>query len=42
VTDHRIGLTLHRLPEILEGDIDELIEVLATADQTERLQRVGS
>jgi peptide chain release factor 1 len=42
VTDHRIGLTLHRLPEVLEGDIDELIEALATADQTERLQKVAS
>src|ERR671918_1272738 len=42
VTDHRIGLTLHRLPEILEGEIDELIEALAAADQTERLQKVAS
>ena len=41
VTDHRIGMTLHRLPEVLEGDIDELIEALATADQTERLQKVA-
>jgi peptide chain release factor 1 len=42
VTDHRIGLTLHRLPEVLEGDVDELFEALATADQTERLQKVAS
>src|SRR5262247_1359795 len=42
VTDHRIGLTLHRLPEVLEGDIDELIEALATAEQAERLQKVAS
>ena len=42
VTDHRIGLTLHRLPEVLEGDIDELIEALAAAEQTERLQKVAS
>jgi peptide chain release factor 1 len=42
VTDHRIGVTLHRLPEVLEGDLDELIEALATAEQTERLQRVAS
>src|ERR671918_508714 len=42
VADHRIGLTLHRLPEILEGEIDELIEALAAADQTERLQKVAS
>jgi peptide chain release factor 1 len=42
VTDHRIGLTLHRLPEILEGEIDELIERLAAAEQAERLQKVAS
>ena len=37
VSDHRIGLTLHNLPRILEGDIDELIDTLATSDQTKRL-----
>jgi len=42
VTDHRVGLTLHRLPEILEGDIDELIEALAAAERAERLQKVAS
>ena len=42
VTDHRIGVTLHRLPEVLEGDIDELIEALAAAEQAERLERVQS
>jgi len=42
VTDHRIGLTLHRLPEVLEGDIDELIDALAAAEQTERLHKVAS
>src|SRR5437870_4860066 len=40
VTDHRIGLTLHRLPAVLEGDLDELIEALAAAEQAERLERV--
>src|SRR5882672_10165722 len=40
VTDHRIGLTLHRLPEVLEGEIDELIEALAVAEQAEKLERV--
>src|SRR3990167_5114910 len=39
VTDHRIGLTLHRLHAVLEGDLDELIETLAAAEQAERLQR---
>ena len=42
VTDHRIGLTLHRLPTVLEGDLDELIDALTMADQTERLERVES
>jgi peptide chain release factor 1 len=40
VTDHRIGLTLHRLPAVLEGDLDELIEALGVAEQAERLERV--
>src|SRR5215470_16203098 len=40
VTDHRIGLTLHRLPDVLEGDLEELIEALAAAEQAERLARV--
>ena len=42
VTDHRIGLTLHRLPAVLEGDLDELIDALTAAEQTERLERVAS
>ncbi len=39
VTDHRIGVTLHRVPEVLGGDLDELIEGLAAAEETERLQK---
>src|SRR5688500_16814837 len=42
VTDHRVGITLHRLPEVLDGDIDELVQALAAAEQAERLQRVAS
>ncbi|HPT64722.1 MAG TPA: peptide chain release factor 1 [Acetomicrobium sp.] len=42
VTDHRIGLTLHNLEEILDGDLDELIFALATADQMERLKLMGA
>jgi peptide chain release factor 1 len=42
VTDHRIGLTLHRLPAVLEGDLDEIIDALAAAEQAERLERVAS
>jgi peptide chain release factor 1 len=40
VTDHRIGLTIHRLPNVLEGDLDEFIDAMATQEQTERLQAV--
>lgn len=40
VTDHRIGLTLHKLDFILNGDLDELVDALITADQSERLKRV--
>ncbi len=43
VTDHRIGLTLYKLEEILDGDLDELIQALTTYYQTESLkQAVGS
>jgi peptide chain release factor 1 len=38
VTDHRIGLTLHRLDSILEGDIDEIINALTTHFQAEKLK----
>lgn len=38
VTDHRIGLTLYNLSEIIEGDLNELIEKLKLADRTEKLQ----
>lgn len=37
VTDHRIGLTSHRLGEILAGDLEEIIDSLTTADQVARL-----
>jgi len=42
VTDHRSGLTLHRLPTILEGDLDEIVDALTAAEQAERLQKVES
>jgi peptide chain release factor 1 len=38
VTDHRIGLTLYNLANIMEGQIDELIDQLKIADKTEKLQ----
>ncbi|MCX6640200.1 MAG: peptide chain release factor 1 [bacterium] len=40
VTDHRIGLTLYRLNEIIDGDMNELINALISADQTRQLENV--
>lgn len=40
VTDHRIGLTLHRLESILNGDLQEIIDALVIADQTEKLKNM--
>lgn len=42
VTDHRIGLTLHKLEWILQGDLDELIDALITTDQAERLKSMDN
>ncbi len=39
VSDHRIGLTLHNLPRIMEGDLDELIDALAASDQAKQLEK---
>jgi peptide chain release factor 1 len=41
VTDHRIGLTLHRLEEVLDGDLDEIISALRLAQEEERLEATG-
>lgn len=38
VTDHRIGLTLYRIESILNGDLDEIIDSLITADRAEKLK----
>ena len=38
VTDHRIGLTLYRLPDVLDGDLDPFIDELIAQAQAERLQ----
>ena len=38
VSDHRINLTLHRLENIMNGDLDELIDALTAADQAEKLK----
>ena len=39
VTDHRIGLTLYKIGEIMDGDLDEIIDGLITADQAEKLSQ---
>ncbi len=41
VTDHRIGLTEHNLPGILDGDLDHIIDALVLADQEEKLKAAG-
>jgi peptide chain release factor 1 len=41
VTDHRIGLTLHKLDRILDGELDELVEALTRASQEEQLRSVA-
>ena len=38
VTDHRIGMTVHNLPAVLEGQIGDLLDAIATADQAEKLE----
>ena len=42
VTDHRIGLTLYKIDSIMNGDLDELIDALVSADQAERLRQSES
>ncbi|WP_304508398.1 peptide chain release factor 1 [Anaerotignum sp.] len=41
VTDHRIGLTLHKIDSILNGDLDELMDALITTDQMKKMQAGG-
>ncbi len=38
ITDHRIGLTLYKIDSFMDGDLDEMIDALVTADQAERLK----
>ena len=42
VTDHRIGLTLYKLDSYLNGDIEEVINALITADQSEKMKKMGN
>ncbi len=39
VTDHRIGLTLYKIDAVLDGDLDEIIDSLITADRAEKLKK---
>lgn len=41
ITDHRINMTLYKLENFLDGDIDEMIDGLITSDQAEKLKQVG-
>ena len=41
VTDHRIGLTLHRLPDILDGELDPFIEEITLQQQAKLLEAMG-
>ena len=38
ISDHRIGLTLYKIEQMLNGDLDELIDALITADTAEKLK----
>jgi peptide chain release factor 1 len=42
ITDHRVGLTLHRLTQVMEGDLDELIDKLIYHFQSEALQKTSA
>ena len=42
VTDHRVGLTSHRLLQVLDGDLDEIVDALAAADREQRLATAGA
>jgi peptide chain release factor 1 len=42
VTDHRLGLSVHNLPAVLDGDLDPFLDELAAREQAERLQAAGA
>ena len=41
ITDHRIGLSIHNLPRVLEGEMGELVQALADKEREENLVRAG-
>ncbi|MEM9249196.1 MAG: peptide chain release factor 1 [Pseudomonadota bacterium] len=42
MTDHRIGLTLYKLPEVMQGDLTEIVDALAADDQARKLAEMGA
>ena len=42
VTDHRIGLTIQKLDQIIDGNLDEVIEALAIEEQTSKLEELNN
>jgi peptide chain release factor 1 len=42
LTDHRINFTTHRLNEILEGDMEEMVDALKLEDEEKKLEQIGS
>ena len=42
VTDHRIGLTLQKLSQIMEGNLDEVIDALTLSEQTDKLKELNN
>ena len=38
ITDHRIGITVRNLPRVLDGDLEELIDTIATTDRAKQLE----
>ena len=41
-TDHRIGLTVHNLDKIMDGNLDEIIDALAMREQAEKLRQLDT
>ena len=41
VTDHRINLTLYKLDEVIEGDLDQVVQPLITENQADQLRHLG-
>jgi peptide chain release factor 1 len=41
ISDHRIGLTIYKLPAFMDGDIDEVVDALITSDRAERMSAAG-